>query len=56
MTKQTAAEQGVTEELKFREQMAWMRAMNTIRNAVAEIMLTEIIYTLLKQRIYGTIM
>lgn len=45
LTKQMAAAQGVTEELKARDQMAWVGAMNNIRNAAEEIVLTELIYT-----------
>ena len=44
MTKQMAVAQGVTEELKARDQMAWVGAMNNIRNAAEEIILTELIY------------
>ena len=36
--------EGVTEELKARDQMAWVRAMNSIRNRAEEIVRAEIIY------------
>ena len=36
---------GITEALKSQDQMAWVRAMNNIRNAVDEIILNELIYT-----------
>ena len=41
---QMAKEQGVTEELKARDQMAWVQSMNNIRNAAEEIVLKELIY------------
>lgn len=44
ITKQVAAAQGITEELKARDQMAWVGAMNNIRNAAEEIICTELIY------------
>ena len=36
--------QGVTEELKARDQMEWVRAVNSIRNMAEEIVLKELIY------------
>ena len=36
--------EGITEELKARNQMAWVRAMNSIRNRAEEIVRAEIIY------------
>ena len=36
--------QGITEELKGRDQLAWVGAMNNIRNAAEEIILRELIY------------
>ena len=36
--------EGVTEELKVGDQMAWVRAMNSIRNRAEEIILRELIY------------
>lgn len=44
ITKQMAAAQGITEELKARDQMAWVGAMNNIRNAAEEIIFSELIY------------
>ena len=44
MTKQMAAAQGITEDLKARDQMAWVGAMNNIRDAAEEIVFTELIY------------
>ena len=45
VTKQMATAQGVTEELKARDQMAWVGAMEITRSAVEEIVLHELIYT-----------
>ena len=45
ITKQMAKAQGVTEALKAKDQMAWVRAMNNIRNAAEETILTELIYS-----------
>lgn len=36
--------EGVTEELKAADQMAWIRAMNSIHNRAEEIVLEEIVY------------
>ena len=44
LVKQLAKQEGVTEELKRREQMAWVRAMNNIRDRVNEIVLNEVIF------------
>ena len=41
---QMKASEGVTEELKVGDQMAWVRAMNNIRNRAEEIVLSEIVY------------
>ena len=44
LVKQMAAQQGVTEQLKALDQMAWVQRMNNIRNAAEEIILQEVIY------------
>ena len=44
MMKQLAEKEGITEQLKAQDQMAWVGAMNNIRNAAEEVILTEIIY------------
>ena len=44
LVKQLAKQEGVTEELKRRNQMAWVGAMNSIRDRVNEIIINEIIY------------
>lgn len=36
--------EGITEELKSQDQMAWVKAMNSIRNRAEEIILRELIY------------
>lgn len=36
--------QGITEELKARDPMAWVGAMNNIRNSAEEILFAEVIY------------
>ena len=43
MVKQLAKQEDVTEELKRRDQMAWVGAMNNIRDRVNEIVLNEVI-------------
>lgn len=42
--RQMAAAQGVTEELKTADQMAWVGMMNAIRSEAVEIVNTELIY------------
>ena len=37
-------QQGITEELKARDQLAWVGAINNIRNATEEIICAEVIY------------
>ena len=39
-----AKNEGVTEALKRQDQMAWVGAMNNIRNRAEEVVLNEIIY------------
>lgn len=41
---QLAEKEGITEELKTQDQLAWVRAMNNIRNCAEEIVLKELIY------------
>ena len=45
LTRQMAAEQGVTERLKAQDQMAWVGAMNNILSATEEVILNELIYS-----------
>ena len=44
LVNQLAKQEGVTEELKRRDQMAWVGAMNNIRDRVNEIVLSKLIY------------
>ena len=44
LVKQLAKQESVTEELKRRDQMAWVGAMNNIRDRVNEIVLSELIF------------
>ena len=44
LMKQMTAQEGVTEQLKARDQMAWVRAMNSIRNRAEEVVNTEVIF------------
>ncbi len=41
---QMQAAEGVTEELKARDQLAWVGGMNSIRSRVEEIILSEMIF------------
>ena len=44
LVKQMAKAEGVTEELKQQDQMAWVGQMNNIRNRAEEIVRNELIY------------
>ena len=44
IVKQLAKKEGITEHLKERDQLAWVRAMNNIRNRAEEIINTELIF------------
>ena len=44
IVEQMKAAEGVTEELKATDQMAWVRAMNSTHNRAEEIVLKEIVY------------
>lgn len=45
LTRQMAAEQSATEQLKAEDQMAWVGATNNIRDAAEEVILNELIYS-----------
>ena len=45
LVKQLAEKKGITEQLKATDQMAWVGAMNNIRNRAEEIVNIEVIYT-----------
>jgi acetolactate synthase small subunit len=36
--------EGVTEDMKAHDQMAWVRVMNSIRSRAEEVILSELIY------------
>lgn len=42
--RQMSAAQGVTEDLKARDQLAWVGAMNNIHSAAEEIILSDLVY------------
>jgi len=44
LVEQMKEKQGVTEELKMQDQMAWVRRMNNIRACAEEIVEKEIVY------------
>ena len=44
LTVQQKAQEGVTEELKANNQLAWVQRMNNIRNRAAEVVYKELIY------------
>ena len=44
LMRQMMKKQGITEELKARDQMAWIGAVNGIRNMAEEIVLKELVY------------
>ena len=44
IVEQMKVAEGVTEELKAADQMAWLGAMNSIHNRAEEIVLKEIVY------------
>ena len=44
LVEQMKEKQGVTEELKMQDQMAWVGEINNIRNCTEEIVVKEIVY------------
>lgn len=44
LVRQMAEREGVSEALKSADQMAWVAHMNSIRNRVEEVILTEMVY------------
>ena len=44
LTRQLAQAEGVTEALKARDQMEWLRRMNSVRHRAEEIVKNELIY------------
>ena len=45
LIKQLVEKEGITQQLKTTDQMAWVGAMNNIRNRAEEIVNTEVLYT-----------
>ena len=45
LVKEYADRQGVTEQLKAAKTLEWVQNMNNIRNAVEEVIDTELIYS-----------
>ena len=46
LVKDMAIKQGITEELKAKDQMAWVSAMNNIRHYAEEIVLKNFVYSM----------
>ena len=46
LIKDMAVKQGLTEELKTRDQMAWIGAMNNIRHSAEEFVLRDFVYSM----------
>ena len=46
LVKDMAVRQGITEELKAKDQMAWVGAMNNIRHLAEEFVLRDFIYSM----------
>ena len=46
LIKDMAVKQGITEELKSKDQMAWVDAMNNIRHSAEEFVLRDFIYSM----------
>ena len=44
LVKQLAEKEGITEQLKAKDPMAWVGAMNNIRNVAEEIVNAEVIF------------
>lgn len=45
LVRQLAADEGVTESLKARDQLEWLRHMNSLRNRAEEMVKHDLIYT-----------
>ncbi len=46
LIKDMAVKQGITEELKAKDQMAWVGAMNNIRHSAEEFVLKDFVYSM----------
>ena len=45
LTRQLAAAEGVSESLKARDQLEWLRHMNSLRNRAEEMVIKDLIYS-----------
>lgn len=45
LVEQMAEQEGITEQLKAENQIEWVRRMNSVRNRVIEVIITELIFT-----------
>ena len=50
LIKDMAVKQGITEELKTKDQMAWVGAMNNIRHSAEEFVLRDFVYSMEVQK------
>jgi len=50
LVKDMAVKQGITEELKAKDQMAWVGAMNNIRHSAEEFVVRDFIYSMEVQK------
>ena len=46
LIKDMAVKQGITEELKVKDQMAWVGAMNNVRHSAEEFVLRDFVYSM----------
>ena len=44
LVRQMAQEQGITEQMKAEDQMAWDGAMNNVRSAAEEVVMREVVF------------
>ena len=44
LVRQMAQEQGITEQMKAEDQMAWVGAMNNVRSAAEEVVMREVVF------------
>ena len=44
LVRQMAQEQGITEQMKAEDQMAWVGAMNNVRSAADEVVMREVVF------------
>lgn len=44
LVRQMAQEQGITEQMKAEDQMAWVGAMNNVRSTAEEVVMREVVF------------